>query len=143
MYIDPALLSAVSVLLGAPVGGGASLLGTIYSQRSQDHLQRVRSETAKRETVYADFVMSASTLLVNAYTRDEISLSGDKQRLIGLINRMRLFAPPDVVEGAEAVLTGILEILLKPSIELRQARETGVVQEHRGSAAGIQLDLPG
>jgi hypothetical protein len=33
---------------------------------------------------------------------------------------MRLFAPRDVVEGAEAVLRGIVEILLKPSIELRQ-----------------------
>ena len=120
MYIDPALLSPVSVLLGALVGGGASLLGTIYSQRSQDRIQRVRSEIAKRETVYADFIMSASNLLLNAYTHDEISLGGDEQRLIGLINRMRLFAPPDVVGGAEAVLRAILEILLKPSIELRQ-----------------------
>jgi hypothetical protein len=120
MHIEPALLGPVSVLLGALVGGGASLLGTIYTQRSQDRLQRVASETAKRETVYADFVMSASSLLLNAYTRDEISLSSDEQRLIGLINRMRLFAPPGVVEGAEAVLTGIVEILLKPSIELRQ-----------------------
>ena len=36
MSIDPALLSPVSVLLGALVGGGASLLGTIYTQRSQE-----------------------------------------------------------------------------------------------------------
>jgi len=60
MSIDPALLSPVSVLLGALVGGGASLLGTIYTQRSQDRVQRVASEIAKWETVYADFVMSAS-----------------------------------------------------------------------------------
>jgi hypothetical protein len=64
--------------------------------------------------------MSASNLLLNAYTHDEIALGGDEQRLIGLINRMRLFAPPDVVGGAEAVLRAIVEILLKPSIELRQ-----------------------
>ena len=64
--------------------------------------------------------MNASNLLLNAYTRDEIALGGDEQRLIGLINRMRLFAPTDVVEGAEAVLRAIVEILLKPSIELRQ-----------------------
>ena len=120
MSIDPALLSPVSVLLGALVGGGASLLGTIYTQRSQDRVQRVASEIAKRETVYADFVMSASNLLLNAYTHDEISLGADVQRLIGLINRMRLFAPPDVVGGAEAVLRAIVEILLKPSVELRQ-----------------------
>jgi hypothetical protein len=38
---------------------------------------------------------------------------------------MRLFAPPDVVSGAEAVLRAIVEIFLKPSIELRQlAKET-------------------
>jgi hypothetical protein len=120
MYIDPVLLSPVSALLGALVGGGASLLGVIYTQHSQDRVQRVASEIAKRETVYADFVMSASNLLLNAYTHDEISLGGDEQRLIGLINRMRLFAPTDVVNGAEAVLRAIVEILLKPSIELRQ-----------------------
>lgn len=120
MQVDPALLGPVSLVLGALVGAGASLLGAVYTRRSQDRVQRVASEIAKRETVYADFVMSASNLLLNAYTRDEVSLSGDEQRLIGLINRMRLFAPPDVVEGAEAALRAIVEILLKPSIELRQ-----------------------
>ena len=110
------------MFFGALVGGSASLFGAIYSQRCQGRVQRVASEIAKRETVYADFVMSASNLLLNAYTHDEdeIALSGDEQRLIGLINRMRLFAPPDVVEGAEAVLRTIVEIMLKPRIELRQ-----------------------
>ena len=122
MVVDPALLTPVASLLGAlvGVGGSTSLLGDIYTQRSQDRVQRVASEVAKRETVYADFVMSASNLLLNAYTRDEITLGGDEQQMIGLINRMRLFAPTDVVNGAEAVLRAIVEILLKPSIELRQ-----------------------
>jgi hypothetical protein len=64
--------------------------------------------------------MNASKLLLNAYTHDEITLGGDEQRLVGLINRMRLFAPQDVVGGAEAVVKAIVEISLKPSIELRQ-----------------------
>ena len=118
--VDPTLLSPISALFGALVGGGASLVAAIYTQRCQDRLQQVASEVTKRETVYADFVISASNLLLNAYTRDEISLGGDEQRLVGLMNRMRLFAPPDVVGGAEAVLRAILEISLKPSIELRQ-----------------------
>src|SRR5437588_12416327 len=112
MQIDPALVGPVCLFFGALVGGSASLFGAIYSQRSQGRIQRVASEIAKRETVYADFVMSASSLLLSAYTRDEIALSGDEQRLIGLINRMRLFAPPDVVEGAEAVLGTIVAIML-------------------------------
>jgi hypothetical protein len=120
MYIDPPLLGPVSALMGALIGGSTSLVAAVYTQRHQDRLQRVASEIAKRETVYADFLMSASNLLLNAYTHDEIALSGDEQRMIGLINRMRLFAPTDVVDGAEAVLRAIVEISLKPSIELRQ-----------------------
>ena len=120
MPIDPALMSPVSALLGALIGGAAPVVAAIYTQRSQDRLQRVGSEVAKRETVYADFVMSASNLLIDAHIHDDIALGGDEQRLVGLINRMRLFAPPEVVGGAEAVLKTIVEIYLKPSIKLRQ-----------------------
>jgi hypothetical protein len=120
MTIDAAILSPVSALLGALIGGGASLCAAIYTQRYQNRLQRVAGEIAKRETVYADFVMDASNLLLNAYVHDDIALGGGEQRLVGLINRMRLFAPPDVVRGADAVLRAILEIALKPSIEVRR-----------------------
>ena len=104
MHIDPALLSAVAALVGALIGGGASLAAAIYTQRCQDRLQRIAGEVAKRESVYADFMMSASNLLLNAYTHDEIALGGDEQHLIGLINRMRLFAPPNVVRQKLAPL---------------------------------------
>ena len=88
--------------------------------------------------------MHASNMLLNAYIHDEIVLGGDEQRLIGLINRMRLFAPPDIVGGAEKVLRAIVEISLKPSIEAPATREGGVVQEPRSrSASGIQLNVPG
>ena len=120
MSIDPAILSPASALVGALIGGGTSLLAAIYTQRCQDRLQRVASEVRKRETVYADFVIHASNFLLNAYTHDEIVLSGDEQYLMGLINRMRFFAPPEVVGAAEAVLSAIAEIALKPSVELRQ-----------------------
>jgi hypothetical protein len=120
MNIDPALLSPVSALFGALIGGGTSLIAAIYTQRGQGRLQRVACEVAKRETVYADFVMYASNLLLRAYTRDELELSGDEQRLIGLINRMRFFAPSNVVAAAEAALRAIIEISLKPGVELRQ-----------------------
>ena len=120
MNMDPALLSPVSALAGALIGGGTSLMVAIYTQRGQDRLQRVASEVAKRETVYADFLFHASNLLLRAYTHDKIELSGDEQRLIGLVNRMRLFARPDVIAAAEAVLRTLIEISLKPRVELRQ-----------------------
>src|SRR5262249_39111411 len=63
---------------------------------------------------------SASKMLLQAYTHDDLVLGRDEEHLVALINRMRLFAPPDVVADAEAVLKAIVEVLLKPSIELRQ-----------------------
>lgn len=120
MYLDPPLVTSASALVGALIGGGASLAGAIYTQRAQDRLRRVAGEIAKREAVYADFAMSASNLLLKAYVQDEIALGGDEQRLIGLINRMRLFAPVEVVTGAEAAFRAIVDISLKPSVELRQ-----------------------
>jgi hypothetical protein len=120
MHIDPALLSPISALLGALIGGSTSLVAAIYTQRRQDRLQRVASEVTKRESVYADFVMSASKLLLNAFTHDELAFGADEQLLVGLLDRMRLFAPADVVGGAEAVLRAIVEISLKPRIEARQ-----------------------
>jgi hypothetical protein len=80
MNIDPAILSSVSALLGALIGGGASLCAAIHTQRYQNHLQRVAGEIAKRETVYADFVMNASNMLLNAYIHNDIALGGEANR---------------------------------------------------------------
>jgi hypothetical protein len=110
MFIDATLLSPTSALLGALIGGSTSLVAAVFTQRRQDRLQRVASEITRRETVYADFVMSASKLLLNAFVHDEIALGAEDQLLLGLVNRIRLFAPPDVVVAAEAVLRGIVEI---------------------------------
>jgi hypothetical protein len=120
MYFAPTMLTPAAALMGALVGGGASLTAAIYKERMQHRLQRVTAEVTRRETVYADFVMSASHLLLSAHIRDDIALNGDEQRLIGLINRMRLFAPQEVLASAEAVLKSILGIYLKPKVELRQ-----------------------
>jgi hypothetical protein len=57
---------------------------------------------------------------LSAPTHDDFSPGGDEQHLIGLLNRMRVFAPANVVSGAEAVLRAIVEVALKPSVEPRQ-----------------------
>jgi len=116
MPLDFAILTPAAAL----VGGSASLIAAIYTQRSQHRLQRVTAEINRRETVYADFVMIASHLYLNAHIKDDISLGRNEQRLVGLINRMRLFAPREVLQCAEQVLRTILDTYLKPKVELRQ-----------------------
>jgi hypothetical protein len=120
MNMDYQLVGPLSALFGALAGGLASLIGAIYTHRRNARLQRAASEIAKRETIYADFVMSASNLLLKAYTSDVLQLSGDEQRAIGLLNRMRIFASPEIIATAEAVLKAIVEISLQPGVQLRE-----------------------
>ncbi|MGG5819456.1 hypothetical protein [Falsiroseomonas sp. HW251] len=124
--MDGTLVSSGAALVGALIGGGASLVVAAYTQRNQERLQRIAHETTKREAIYAEFMMNASDLLLRAYVRDQGKLALGKSELlaIGLINRMRLFASAEVVEEAEAVLKAIIEISLQPAMQLGElARE--------------------
>lgn len=78
------------------------------------------AEIVKREIVYTDFVMSASHLLLDAHVREDVALNDHEQRLVGLINRLRLFAPSDVIASAEDVLRNIVDVLLRPRVKLKQ-----------------------
>jgi len=127
--VDPTLLSPVSALLGALIGGAMSFIAAVYTQRRQDRLQRIAFEVSKRETVYSEFVVHASNLVLHAYTHDDVVLSGEEQLLMGLINRMRFFATPAVIGTAEAALRGIVEISLEPSVELRQLARKALSKE--------------
>jgi hypothetical protein len=117
MSFDPLLLSSVSAI-GAFLGGTASLAGAVYTQRRQNRAQRIEREIARRETVYAEFIMCASSLLPDAYTRDEIAIGGHEQKLIALMHRIRLFAPPHVIAAAEEVIRAIIEIALLPGVHV-------------------------
>jgi hypothetical protein len=120
MHIDPPLLSALSALVGALMGGTASLAAAVYTQRRQDRIQRIARETTKREAVYADFIMTASKLLLHAYISDGLRLDSDEKHLIGLANRMRLFAPRNVIDEAEAVIRALVELSHEPGKDLRK-----------------------
>jgi len=119
MAIDPAIISSSSALLGALAGGGGSLAAAIYTQRYQDRLQRIARESAKREAAYAEFIMTASAALISAYGEDGLTLGNDKQQLLGVLQRIRLFAPPDVVSEADKVVQKIVEISWQPLLDFR------------------------
>jgi hypothetical protein len=61
--------------------------------------------------------MNASKSLLKAHLSDEIKLEGEPQTLIGIADRMRLFAPAAVIEQAEQVIRHLIEIYLEPGID--------------------------
>jgi len=61
----------------------------------------------------------------------EVATTPD-QRSLGLMNRMRLFAPQEVLVCADAVLKTILDTYLKPRVELRQLVIEALAEGSRG-----------
>jgi hypothetical protein len=124
MPADPELLHSTSALFGAMIVGGASLTAAIYSQWYQGRLQTMNREANKREAIYGEFIMSASKAVVKACITDNLSWTRDEQHLIGLINRMRLFAPPAVITEAETVIRTLVGISLQPKRDLNELAKT-------------------
>ena len=68
--------------------------------------------------------MSASKVLVSAYISDKLLWTGDEQHLIGLVNRMRLFAPPHIIAEAEDVIRNLIQIALQPRLDMQELART-------------------
>ena len=124
MVVEPVLLNSTPALVGAVIGGGASLAAAVYTQWYQDRRQRIAREAEKREAIYGEFIMSASKVLVSAYISDKLLWTGDEQHLIGLVNRMRLFAPPHIIAEAEDVIRNLIQIALQPRLDMQELART-------------------
>ena len=124
MVVEPVLLNSTPALVGAVIGGGASLAAAVYTQWYQDRRQRIAREAEKREAIYGEFIISASKVLVSAYISDKLLWTGDEQHLIGLVNRMRLFAPPHIIAEAEDVIRNLIQIALQPRLDMQELART-------------------
>jgi len=105
--MDPAVLSALSALLGSLVGGGASLATAWITQTAQGKRELLTAELHKREALYGEFVNEGSKLIVDSLDhtleRPDIMLNA-----VAILNRIRLVASPAVLRAAEAALQAIV-----------------------------------
>jgi hypothetical protein len=70
MPMDPALLSALSAILGSLAGGSASVGAAWVTQRAHTTRELMTSEIRKRESVYGEFIAECSKLLIDPLCQD-------------------------------------------------------------------------
>jgi hypothetical protein len=58
--LEPAVLTALSAILGSAVGGSATLLTAWLTQRTQGRRERIEAEISKREQLYSEFIAEGS-----------------------------------------------------------------------------------
>ena len=68
--MDVGISNGVAAIMGALVGGLASLTSTWVSERTRHKRDLLQREITKRETAYSDFIDHASKLYVTSATHN-------------------------------------------------------------------------
>ena len=128
--MDSGISNGLAAILGALVGGLASLASAWVSERTRHRRDLLQREITKRETSYSDFIQQASNLYVASATHnvndDDANLESELEgavSLYGIASRIRLFGSDRVIKEAEAVLDLILIQFGAENISVEQLRE--------------------
>jgi len=120
--MNPSVISALSALLGAAIGGTASFLASWMTQRMQVQAQWLIQERLRRQELYKEFIEEASKCYIDALQHDR----GDIPSLVMLyskIGRMRVLSVPKVIDSAERIGRKILDAYLEPDRSFLELRE--------------------
>jgi hypothetical protein len=127
--MNDGLTSGLAAVMGAIVGGLASLTSTWLGERSRHKRDLLQREIAKRETTYSDFIERASKLYVASATHriddDDAEVEG-LVSLYAIASRLRLFASEQVMLEAEKVIDRIFMQYGDDNISAEQLRESAV-----------------
>jgi hypothetical protein len=143
--MEPAILTAVTGVLGSLVGAASSIATTWLSQRGQLRTQWRVQEAARREDLYAAFIAEIAKCLGDAVSHDpdgpEVLVN-----LYAIVGRMRLRSSRPVVSEAEMLIGVVVETYASPNLTfdgMRQKLMAGTASdplEKFGEACRIELE---
>ena len=130
MTIDPAIISALSAVLGSIVGGSASIATAWFNQRTQAHRETIRAEVHKRELLYAEFIGECTKLGIDALGHS-LERAENMVKVYALHNRIRLASSDAVVEASSQAIKRIVELYYAPNKTKEELREMALaMKEH-------------
>ena len=122
LAMEPSLITALSVVLGALVGGTSSIATALFTQRAQSRRESVKVEIQRRELVYTEFINECSKLLNDALERSLESPAAFVQ-VYALLNRIRLTSSDAVVAAAEQLIKNIIDQYFQPKVPIEELRK--------------------
>lgn len=120
--MDNAILSATSALIGSLIGGMSTLAASWLSLRGRVRAQALVQEAAKREALYAEFIIEASRRLSEAWSHHAES----PEVLAGLYSahqRMRLTSSDEVIRLADYVIRLVIQAYAAPDKTFDELRQ--------------------
>lgn len=120
--MESSLITALSVVLGALVGGTSSIATALFTQRAQSRRESVKVEIQRRELVYTEFINECSKLLSDALERTLDSPVALVQ-VYALLNRIRLTSSDAVVAAAEHTIKNLMDQYYQPKVPIEELRK--------------------
>ena len=131
--MDASIITALSGLAGATIGGLTSGLASWLSQRAQAKAQWQSQIQLRRQDTYRVFIEHASNLYIEALQNDHANVSA----LMGLyaqVSRMRVLSSASVVEAADQIVKKIVSTYFEPNKtfpELQKMAASGLIDPLR------------
>ncbi|MBV9929198.1 MAG: hypothetical protein JOZ96_29570 [Acidobacteria bacterium] len=117
--------SGMAAIMGAIVGGLASLTSTWVGERSRHRRDLLQREITRREAAYSDFIDCASKVYVASATHRIDDDDAEVERAVSLYavaSRIRLFASEQVIKEAEKVIDRVLTQYGADNVSAEQLR---------------------
>ena len=119
--MDASLISAVSALGGATIGGAISFIGSWLVEQRQSRAQWFTQDRLRRQDLYREFLHEASKCYVDALLRDKPDIPS-LVALYGLTSRMHVMSSAHVVAAAERVVRRIADTYAEPVVPMTNAK---------------------
>jgi hypothetical protein len=117
--MDVAIISALSGLAGAAIGGATSAATSMFSERIKDQRSAANTSWRRRARLYNKFIAASAKHLADALSHERDD-PGALMELYALVARMRLISPQSVVAAAEAATIVVQKAYEAPNRSLRQ-----------------------
>ena|SRR5208337_173347 len=140
--MDSAVITALSGLAGAMIGGLSSGLAMWLSQRSQAKAQWTAQNHLRRQDIYKTFIEQASKLYIEALQSDHPDLSA-LMALYAQVSRMRALSSTSVVKCADQIAKHIVATYLKPNKtfpELGNMATSGLIDPLRELSEAVRAE---
>lgn len=120
--MEPGYISAFAALAGAAIGGFASFSTSWVTQRTQIRHAHSEAERTRLEALYSEFITESARLLADAlsHQKDEVA---EMVSLYAMVGRMRLVSSPDVVDAADQIIIGIIQVYQERNLALHEVHE--------------------
>lgn len=120
--MDTAILSATAALVGSMVGGASTFLASWWTHQAQLRARAATQEIARREALYAEFIVEASNRLADAWSH-EAETPAVVAQLYSAVERMRLVSSARVIDAAHHVVREVVEAYAAPNRSFDDARQ--------------------